>query len=92
MAGAARFGDPDTSDGTISGAVSTDVIINGQGAAIVGSIDSPHAPHGAPHDSATIKVGSSSVIVNGQGLAFAGSDLSCGDAIKSGSDDVDIAP
>jgi uncharacterized Zn-binding protein involved in type VI secretion len=95
MAGAARLGDPDTSDGTITSGVSTDVIINGQGAAIVGSVDSPHAPYGPPHpphEAATITVGSSSVIVNGQGLAFAGSDLSCGHAIKSGSDDVDIAP
>ena len=58
----------------------------------MGSVDSPHAPHGKPHDTSTITVGSSSVIVNGQGLAFAGSDLSCGHAIKSGSDDVDIAP
>jgi uncharacterized Zn-binding protein involved in type VI secretion len=95
MVAAARLNDPDTSDGMVAGDVSSDVIINGQGAAVVGSLISSHAPYGPPHpphEAATITVGSGSVIVNGKGMAFAGSDLSCGHAIKSGSDDVDIAP
>ena len=93
MPAAARQGDPDTSDGTISGDVSADVIINGMGAATVGSLETPHAPYGSPHPphkDATITVGSSSVIVNGKGIAFAGSDLSCGHAIASGSPDVEV--
>jgi uncharacterized Zn-binding protein involved in type VI secretion len=93
MPAAARQGDPDTSDGTISSDVSSDVIINGQGAATVGSVDSPHAPYGAPHppqEAATVTTGSSTVIVNGKGIAFAGSDLSCGHAIASGSPDVEV--
>lgn len=92
MPAAARQGDPDTSDGSIASECSSDVIINGQPAALVGSVESSHAPYGTPHpphEAATITTGSSTVIVNGKGLAFAGSDLSCGHAIASGSSDVE---
>lgn len=94
MPAAARQGDPDTSNGNIVSDTSSDVIINGQPAALVGSVDSSHAPYGSPHpphEAATVTVGSSSVIVNGRALAYAGSDLSCGHAIASGSPDVDTA-
>lgn len=94
MPAAARQGDPDTSDGNIVGDTSPDVIINGQPAALLGSLESPHAPYGSPHPphkNATITSASGSVIVNGKGLAYAGSDLSCGHAIASGSPDVDTA-
>ena len=94
MPAAARQGDPDTSDGQIASDVSNDVIINGQGAALQGSVESSHAPYGSPHpphEAATITTASSTVIVNGRGLAYAGSDLSCGHAIASGSPDVDTA-
>lgn len=94
MPAAAILTSNDTSDGSISSGVSSDVIINGQGAATVGSIDSSHAPYTPsakhmPHEAATITTGSSSVIVNGQPLAFVGSDLSCGHAVASGSPDVE---
>lgn len=95
MPAAARKGDPDTSDGSISSGVSDDVIINSQGAAMLGSVETSHAPYSPssahkPHEAATITSASSTVIVNGQGMAFAGSDLSCGHAIASGSPDVEI--
>lgn len=92
MPAAAILTSNDTSDGSISSGVSSDVIINGQGAATVGSVDSSHAPYGTPHpphEAATITTGSSTVIVNGQPLAFVGSDLSCGHAVASGSPDVE---
>lgn len=94
MPAAARQTDPDTSEGQVSSDVSSDVIINGLGAALMGSVESPHAPYGSPHPphkNATITTASSTVIVNGRGLAYAGSDLSCGHAIASGSPDVDTA-
>jgi uncharacterized Zn-binding protein involved in type VI secretion len=94
MPAAARLNDPDTSDGMIMSDVSPDVIINGQGAVLLGSIDSPHAPYGnphPPHHSATVTNASTTVIVNGKGLAYAGASLSCGHAISSGSPDVDTA-
>jgi|LauGreDrversion4_2_1035121.scaffolds.fasta_scaffold629355_3 uncharacterized Zn-binding protein involved in type VI secretion len=94
MPAAARQGDPDTSDGTISGAVSGDVIINGKPAALLGSIETPHAPYGKqhpPHSASTIVSASGTVIVNGKGLAYEGSSLSCGHAIASGSPDVETA-
>lgn len=93
MAAAARMGDKDSSNGTIIGSASADVIINGQPAAIVGSVDAPHAPYGRkhpPHHAATIVDGSSTVIVNGKPLARVGSKLSCGHTIAGGSPDVDI--
>jgi uncharacterized Zn-binding protein involved in type VI secretion len=93
MPAAARLNDADTSDGQICGDVSTDVIINGQGAALEGSLDSSHAPYGAPHpphQAATVATASSTVIANGKGIAFVGSDLSCGHAIAAGSPDVEI--
>lgn len=95
MPAAARLSDNDTSDGSIASGVSNDVIINGQGAAIVGSVESSHAPYSPsskhkPHEAATITSGSSTVIVNGQAMAYVGSDLSCGHTISSGSPDVEI--
>ena len=98
MPAAARLNDPDNSDGKIIDKVSADVIINGQPAALMGSVDKPHAPweprhrqRDKPHDAATVTVASESVVVNGQGLAYVGSDLSCGHKINDGSPDVDTA-
>ena len=73
---------------------SSDVVINGQYAALLDSLDAPHAPWGIPHpphEAATIVSASSTVIVNGKGLAYVGSDLSCGHSVAGGSPDVDVA-
>jgi uncharacterized Zn-binding protein involved in type VI secretion len=94
MPAAARLNDSDSSDGHIASGVSDDVIINGQPAALMDSVDSSHAPYGSPHpphEAATVTNASSSVIVNGKGLAYVGSDLSCGHSIAAGSSDVETA-
>ena len=93
MPAAARQTDPDTSDGSIVSGTASTVIINGLEAAVVGSVDSSHAPYGTPHpphEAATIVAGSDSVIVEGLPLAREGDPLSCGHSIASGSPDVEV--
>ena len=93
MPAAARFGDPDTSDGSIIGGTIDSVLINGFPAAVVTSLDSSHAPYGPPHpphEAATIVAGSDTVFVEGLPLARVGDPLSCGHAISDGSPDVEV--
>lgn len=94
MPAAARLSDIDDSDsaGDIIGGVASTVLINGQPAAIVGSLDAPHAPFGSPHpphEAATVVAGSSTILVEGQPLARVGDPLSCGHSILTGSPDVE---
>ena len=93
MPAAARLNDPDNSDGAIVGAVASVVTINGQPAALVGSVDRSHAPYGIPHpphQAATVVTGSSVVTIEGRAAARVGDLLSCGHSISSGSDTVTI--
>jgi len=93
MPAAARLGDADTSDGSIAGATIDSVLINGMPAAVVGSVDSSHAPYGnphPPHEAATVVGGSDTVLVEGFPLARVGDPLSCGHAIGDGSPDVEV--
>lgn len=83
MPGAARQGQDEAGGTILEG--SSDVIINGTGAARVG--DSV-AGHGLPpHDSPVLIEGSSTVLVNGIALSRSGDLASCGDA-ATGSGDV----
>lgn len=93
MPAAARLNDPDTSDGAISSKVATSVFINGQPAAVVGSMDRDHAPYGKPHPPHVpnpITSGSSTVFIEGQPAARAGDPFACGHKVASGSPDVII--
>lgn len=93
MPAAARLGDADTSDGSIASATIDSVLINGQPAAVVGSIDSAHAPYGPPHPphaAASVVAGSNTVLVENIPLARVGDPLSCGHSIGDGSPDVEV--
>jgi uncharacterized Zn-binding protein involved in type VI secretion len=93
MPAAARLGDADTSDGSISSGTIDSVLINGQPAAVVGSVDSSHAPYGnphPPHEAATVVSGSDTVLVENIPLARVGDPLSCGHSIGDGSPDVEV--
>ena len=83
MPGAARQGQ-DSAGGTIVEG-SSDVIINGTGAARVGDAVAGHGL--PPHDSPVMAEGSDSVFVNGLPLSRSGDLASCGDA-ATGSGDV----
>lgn len=95
MPAAARQGDlgvPHCSAYVIATA-SSDVVINGRGAARVGDVSTPHlipagrkcVVHRAP-----IVVGSTSVLINGRPAAFVGSYLAGCTFVATGSDDVVI--
>jgi uncharacterized Zn-binding protein involved in type VI secretion len=93
MPAAARQGDPDTSDGAITSATESTVLINGQPAAVVGSMNRDHAPYGKPHRPHVpnpIVSGSSTVFFGGKAAARAGDPFQCGHKVASGSPDVDI--
>jgi uncharacterized Zn-binding protein involved in type VI secretion len=93
MPAAARQGDPDTSDGAITSATESTVLINGQPAAVVGSMNRDHAPYGKqhrPHVPNPIVSGSSTVFFGGKAAARAGDPFQCGHKVASGSPDVDI--
>jgi uncharacterized Zn-binding protein involved in type VI secretion len=93
MPAAARQGDPDTSDGAITSATESTVLINGQPAAVVGSMNRDHAPYGRPHRPHVpnpIVSGSSTVFFGGKAAARAGDPFQCGHKVASGSPDVDI--
>lgn len=94
MPAAARRGDagiPHCSGYVIAGG-SSDVIINGRGAARVGDSSSLHLRPGkkCPPHVASIVTGSSSVIINGRSAATVGSRLSSCTAVATGSGDVII--
>jgi hypothetical protein len=93
MPAAARLGDPDSSNGSISGAVVSVVTINGQPAAVVGSMDSDHAPYGRPHRPHVpnpITSGSGVVTIGGKPAARVGDPFACGHTVSSGSPNVTI--
>jgi uncharacterized Zn-binding protein involved in type VI secretion len=95
MAGAARRGDPGAfhcSPWTIASA-SSDVIINGRGAARIGDSTSLHLKPGGklcfPH-TAKITQGAATVRINGKPAARVGSQLAGCTRVTGGSGDVDI--
>ena len=93
MPAAARLNDPDNSDGAVSSACASTVKINGQPAAIKGSMDRDHAPYGRPHPPHVpnpIMGGSGTVKIEGQPAARAGDAFKCGHKIASGSPNVNI--
>ena len=95
MPGAVRRGDINSAGG-IAVLGSTDVIINGRGAALLNSPVTPQPCCGAPgcdlHCAAVIiGPGSPSVMVNGKPMIVAGDLDSCGDPRFTASTDV-IAP
>ena len=93
MPAAARKGDPDTSDGAITTDCVDSVLINGQPAAVVGSMDRNHAPYGkqhGPHVPNPVVSGSGTVMIGGKAAARVGDPFQCGHKIASGSSDVDI--
>ena len=93
MAALARHDDTNQEGGTIiSGA--TTVFVNQRLVAQVGNHIEPHAPWDPtahpPHENATITSGSTSVFADNAAVAFVGSGNSCGHAIETGSEDVDV--
>ena len=95
MPAAARRGDagvPHCSGYTIATA-STDVIINGRGAARVGDVSTSHLRPGGkkcPGHVAPISKGSSSVFINGRPAARVGDSLAGCTRVATGSGDVII--
>lgn len=94
MSQATRLGDKDTGHdscpATALVTASSDVFINGRGAARVGDI---YAPHGCPVHAAhsgAISSGSSSVFINGKPAARVGDSVSCGGTVAEGSPNVFI--
>ena len=71
---------------------STDVLINGRGAARVGDISAPHLrpARKCPTHVAPIARGSTSVLINGRAAAYVGSSLSGCTFVAQGSSDVVI--
>jgi uncharacterized Zn-binding protein involved in type VI secretion len=93
MPAAARLNDPDSSDGAITSGGASTVFINGQPAAIVGSMDRDHAPYGRPHGPHVpnpIVSGSATVFFDGKAAARVGDPFACGHVVASGSPDVNI--
>ena len=95
MPAAARRGDigiPHCSPYVIATA-SSDVVINGRGAARVGDVSTPHLRPGGkkcPGHVAPIITGSSSVLINGRPAATVGSYLLLCTVVATGSFDVII--
>jgi len=94
MAGAARRGDPGLihcSPWTIASA-SSDVFINGRGAARIGDSTSLHLKPGkiCPPHTAKITQGAATVFINGRPAARVGSQLAGCTKVIGGSSDVDI--
>lgn len=94
MAAAARVGDsgvPHCSSYTIAQG-SSDVKINGRGAARVGDFSTPHLRPGrkCPPHVASITSGSSSVFINSRAAARVGSSLMSCTFVATGSSDVNI--
>jgi uncharacterized Zn-binding protein involved in type VI secretion len=95
MPAAARRGDigiPHCSPYVIATA-SSDVVINGRGAARVGDVSTPHLRPGGkkcPGHVAPIITGSSSVLINGRPAATVGSSLLLCTVVATGSFDVII--
>lgn len=94
MPAAARKGDagiPHCS-GYVIATASSDVIINGRGAARIGDTSTVHLRPGkkCPPHVASIVSGSSTVIINGRPAATVGSRLSMCTAVATGSSDVII--
>lgn len=79
--------------GTLTNGCSTDVLINGQGAAVQGSgatATSPHVPIGGPSfarppsNTGTVLLGSPTVLVDGKPLARLGDQVStCNDPVDA---------
>jgi len=97
MPEAARINDVDNSDGHLESAGATTVKINGQLAALVGTVDRSHAPYPRrhsnphpPHQAATISQGSSTVRIEGKFAARKGDPLTCNHVVNQGSPDVNI--
>ena len=93
MPAAARLNDPDSSDGAITGACATTVMINGSPAAVVGSMNRDHAPYGPPHPPHVpnpIVSGSSTVFFDGKPAARVGDPFACGHVVSAGSPDINI--
>jgi len=85
---------PHPFSGTIQLDVSTDVIVNGRGAATVGSVAVNQPPHlptppgtafaKPPANQGTVQLGSTNVFINGRGAAR------LGDAVRTCNDPVDL--
>lgn len=93
MPAAARLNDPDSSDGKISSACASTVMIDGQPAAVVGSMDCDHAPYGRPHPPHVpnpIVSGSATVFIEGKAAARVGDPFACGHVVSAGSSTVNI--
>lgn len=94
MSQATRLGDKDTGHDacppTALVTASSDVFINGRGAARVGDIYAPHGCHVHASHSGAIASGSSSVFTNGKPAARVGDSVSCGGAAAEGSPNVFI--
>nr|DAG77000.1 MAG TPA: Baseplate wedge protein [Caudoviricetes sp.] len=94
MSQATRLGDKDTGHdacpptGLIT--ASSDVLINGMGAARVGDIYAPHGCSVHAAHSGAISSGSSTVFINGKPAARVGDSVSCGGAVAEGSPNVFI--
>jgi uncharacterized Zn-binding protein involved in type VI secretion len=85
----ARLSDVNTAGGAITSAVSTNVLVNGRPAAMIGSVIVPHFPYKKIHKVPTfITTGANSVLVNGRPLAHISSSTTCGHSIATGSGDV----
>ncbi|SHN47381.1 PAAR domain-containing protein [Cryptosporangium aurantiacum] len=78
--------------GTLAGALSNDVLINGKQAAVVGSTavnSPPHIPQGGPFqipptNRGTVTAGSATVLVNGKPLARNGDSVrTCNDPVDA---------
>lgn len=94
MSQATRLGDKDTghdacpATGLIT--ASSDVFINGKGAARVGDIYAPHGCSVHAAHSGVISSGSVSVFINGKPAARVGDSVSCGGTAAEGSSNVFI--
>lgn len=94
MPAAARRGDAGVPhcSGYVIATASSDVVINGRGAARVGDVSTPHLRPGkiCPTHVAPIIVGSSSVFINGRAAARVGDPLAACTRVATGSSDVII--
>lgn len=64
---------------------SPDVMANGKGVVVVGSLYDPHSKPNPPNSLVT---GSPSIMVNGKAVGRTGDLVSCGDLVAAGSPDV----
>lgn len=92
MTGIARKGDPlKDCDGIVYSSLSSSVFINGEPAAIKGTLCNDHSPYGpahSPHVPNEVITSTTSIFIEGYPVALKGDSFHCGHVIATGSDDV----